>query len=125
MAQQIVTHNRAKKNASAYEKRKAKARFRRRAAIEPRISHLKSDFRLGRNFLKGQVSDAIDLLLAAAASNLNLWMIQVLYALVSAIQNWARECRTSQDELRANVGEGFVVHAAVFKSESTPTVVHC
>lgn len=30
-------------------KRKMRARFRRRAAIEPRIGHLKSDYRLGRN----------------------------------------------------------------------------
>jgi IS5 family transposase len=52
---EVVTPNRPKKNATAYKKRKAKARFRRRAAIEPRIGHLKSDFRLGRNFLKGQV----------------------------------------------------------------------
>jgi len=48
---------------------------------------------LGRNFLKGQVGDAINLLLAAAASNLSLWMRQVLFALVSAIQNLAQECR--------------------------------
>jgi hypothetical protein len=55
---------------------------------------IKSDFRLGRNFLKGQVGDAINLLLAAAASSLSLWMSQILFALVSAIQNWAREYRT-------------------------------
>lgn len=36
--------------------------FRRRAAIEPRIEDLKSDFRLGRNFLKRQKGDAINLL---------------------------------------------------------------
>jgi IS5 family transposase len=90
---EIVTPNRPKKNATAYEKRKAKAQFRRRAAIEPRIGHLKSDFRLGRNFLKGQVGDAINLLLAAAASNLSLWMRLILFTLVSAIQNRARECR--------------------------------
>jgi IS5 family transposase len=96
-----VTPNRAKKNATAYEKRKAKARFRRWAAIEPRIGHLKSDFRLGRNFLKGQVGDAINLLLAAAASNLSLWMRQVLFALVSAIQNRARECRLFRSPLPA------------------------
>jgi IS5 family transposase len=101
---EIVTPNRPKKNATAYEKRKAKARFRRRAAIEPRIGHLKSDFRLGRNFLKGQVGDAINLLLAAAASNLNLWMRQVLFALVPAIQNWARECGLSAHPFRR---EGF------------------
>ena len=98
---EIVTPNRPKKNATAYEKRKAKARFRRRAAIEPRIGHLKSDFRLGRNFLKGQVGDAINLLLAAAASNLSLWMRQVLFALVSAIQNWTRECWTFRSPLPA------------------------
>jgi IS5 family transposase len=98
---EVVTPNRPKKNATAYEKRKAKARFRRRAAIEPRIGHLKSDFRLGRNFLKGQVGDAINLLLAAAASNLSLWMRQILFALVSAIQNWTRECRTFRPPLPA------------------------
>jgi IS5 family transposase len=70
-------------------------------AIEARIGHLKSDFCLGRNFLKGQVGDAINLLLAAAASNLSLWMRQVLFALVSAIQNWARECRTFHSPLPA------------------------
>jgi len=76
----IVTPNRPKKNATAYEKRKAKARLRRQAAIELRIGHLKSDFRLGRNFLKSQAGDAINLLLAAAASNLSRWMRQVLFA---------------------------------------------
>jgi len=94
-----VTPNRPKKKATAYEKRKAKARFRRRAAIEPQIGHLKSDFRLGRNFLKGQVGDAINLLLAAAASNLSLWMRQILFVLVSAIQKWARECRAFRSHL--------------------------
>jgi IS5 family transposase len=41
---EVVTPGRGKKNASVYEKRKARKRFRRRAAIEPRIGHLKSDF---------------------------------------------------------------------------------
>jgi IS5 family transposase len=98
---EVVTPGRGKKNASVYEKRKARKRFRRRAAIEPRIGHLKSDFRLDRNFLKGQIGDAINLLLAAAASNLSLWMRQVLFALVSAIQNWTRECRAFRPPLPA------------------------
>jgi len=98
---EIVTPNGPKKKTTTYEKRKAKARFRRRAAIEPRIGHLKSDFRLGRNFLKGQVGDAINLLLAAAASNLSLWMRQVLFALVSAFQNWVQECRAFRSPLPA------------------------
>lgn len=49
----------------------------RRAAIEPVISHLKSDYRLCRNYLKGIIGDQINLLLAAAAMNfkrvMNLW----------------------------------------------------
>jgi hypothetical protein len=39
--------------------------FKRRAAIEPIIGHLKSDFRLSRNLLKGQVGDEINVLMAA------------------------------------------------------------
>ena len=78
---EIVTPKPPKKGATNYEKRKARQRLRRRAAIEPRIGHLKSDFRLGRNFLKGQKGDAINLLLAATASNLSLWMRKVLSAL--------------------------------------------
>jgi IS5 family transposase len=46
----------------------------RRASIEPRIGHLKSDFRLGRNYLRGIVGDAMNVMLACAASNLRKWM---------------------------------------------------
>lgn len=53
---------------------KMRARFRRRAAIEPVISHLKYDFRLLRCFLKGFEGDQINLMLAAAAWNLRKWM---------------------------------------------------
>ena len=67
-----------RKRASAYEKRKAGKRFRRRAGIEPVIGHLKSDFRLLRNYLKGSVGDSINLMLAAAAYNLKKLMRQFL-----------------------------------------------
>jgi len=66
------------KRASAYEKRKARKRFRRRAGIEPVIGHLKSDFRLLRNYLKGSVGDRINLMLAAAAYNFKKLMRQLL-----------------------------------------------
>jgi IS5 family transposase len=69
---ELITLKAPKKSDSAHQKRKARARFRRRAAIEPRIGHLKSDFRLGRNFLKGQQGDSINLLLAATAAPLTL-----------------------------------------------------
>lgn len=52
-------------------------RHSRRAAIEPVIGHLKSDYRMNRNFLKGVMGDEINVLLAAAAMNfkrvMNLW----------------------------------------------------
>jgi IS5 family transposase len=67
-----------KKRASAYEKRKARKRFRRRAGIEPVIGHLKSDFRLLRNYLKGSMGDSINLMLAAAAYNFKKLMRQLL-----------------------------------------------
>lgn len=47
----------------------------RRAAIEPIIGHLKHDYRLSRNWLKGSEGDAINLLMAACAWNLKKWMI--------------------------------------------------
>ena len=43
--------------------------FCKRAGIEPTIDHLKSDYRLGRNFYKGVVGDAVNVLLSAAAYN--------------------------------------------------------
>jgi IS5 family transposase len=62
------------KNDSAYEKQKARKRFRRRAAIEPVFSHVKQRFRMARNFLKGAMGDQINLLMAAAAFNFKKWM---------------------------------------------------
>jgi IS5 family transposase len=60
--------------ASEYSKRKARKDFGRRIAIEPVIGHLKSDFRLARNYLKGTIGDTVNLLLAAAAFNCAKWM---------------------------------------------------
>ncbi len=53
---------------------KMRARFRRRAAIEPVISHLKHQYRLARCFLKGFTGDQVNLLLAATAWNLKKWL---------------------------------------------------
>lgn len=55
----------------------------RRAAIEPVISHLKSNYRLGRNYLKGIIGDEINVLLSAAAMNfkrvMNLWLTEAIF----------------------------------------------
>lgn len=80
---QLVMPARPKAGATEHEKRTARKRFRRRAGIEPVIGHLKSDFRLARNYLKGSLGDSINLLLAATAWNLSLWMRRLLAALLS------------------------------------------
>ena len=59
-----------KKNQSYSETRRKRKDFRRRASIEPIISHLKTDFLLSRNFLKGSIGDSINLILSGAAFNL-------------------------------------------------------
>ena len=65
-------------------------RHSRRAAIEPVIGHLKSDYRMNRNFLKGVVGDEMNVLLAAAAMNfkrvMNLWKQGLLNLLFKIAQ---------------------------------------
>ena len=62
------------KRDNRYQRDKKRKQCRRRAAIEPIIGHLKSDFRLSRNFLKGVMGDEINVLMAAAAWNLKKWL---------------------------------------------------
>ena len=47
-----------------------KKKLKRRNAVELVIGHMKNDGRLGRNFLKGQMGDAINALLCGAGHNL-------------------------------------------------------
>ena len=47
-----------------------KGKLKRRNAIEPVIGHMKNDGRLGRNFLKGTIGDAMNALLCGAGHNL-------------------------------------------------------
>ena len=63
-----------KKTGNNYQQQKLRHGFRRRAAIEPKIGHLKSDHRLSRNFYKGIFGDNINVMLAAAAMNFKRMM---------------------------------------------------
>ena len=65
------------KRDTEYEKRKKRKHFRRRAAIEPIIGHLKQDHRVARNFLKGQLGDSINFMMAAAGFNLKKLMAKL------------------------------------------------
>ena len=73
---QVVLPGAPLKRDSRYQKDKKRKQCRRRAAIEPIIGHLKSDYRLSRNYLKGHVGDEVNLLMAACAWNLKKWMNQ-------------------------------------------------
>jgi len=70
-----------KKRDTKYQKEQKRKKFRRRAAIEPIIGHVKSDHRMQRNYLKGFVGDEINLLMAASAFNLKKWMNNFLTVL--------------------------------------------
>jgi IS5 family transposase len=68
----VMTPMAGPRNLSKKEKNTLKQLFRGRAAIEPIIRHLKSDFGLDRNFLSGILGDAVNALLAGAAYNLKM-----------------------------------------------------
>ncbi len=70
----ISTPKKAKKADSQYQKRKARKKFRRRAAIEPVIGHLKTDFRMAQNYLQGRASPKVNAMLAATGWNLKKMM---------------------------------------------------
>jgi IS5 family transposase len=65
------------KGKTAYQKQKARKRFRRRAAIEPTISHMKHQYGMVKNYLKGSFGDRINVMMAAAAFNFKKWMNKI------------------------------------------------
>jgi len=75
----IIIPDTPAKNRTPYEKQKLRKGFKRRAAIEPTIGHLKQDHRLCRNFYSGIKGDNINVMLAAAAMNfkrmMNKWKL--------------------------------------------------
>ena len=81
---QILIPDRAKAKNTYYQRRKKHQLFCKRAGIEPTIGHLKTDYRLGRNFYKGLFGDAINVMLAAAAYNFKRAM-KVLWLLLKKI----------------------------------------
>jgi IS5 family transposase len=78
----IIIPDRPDKERTPYEKQKLRKGFKRRAAIEPKIGHLKQDHRLSRNFYAGIKGDNNNVILAAAAMNfkrmMNKWKLNPL-----------------------------------------------
>ena len=70
----IITPAPPKKTDTAYEKRTKRKKCRARAAIEPIIGHLKTDFRMQQNYLWGEKGVKINAFMAATAWNLKKLM---------------------------------------------------
>jgi IS5 family transposase len=65
-----------------------KREFKRRAAVEPVIGHLKAEHRMGRNYLAHRAGDAINAMLAAVGYNFRLllnWLRILLRAILIAL----------------------------------------
>ena len=73
------------KRDTPYQCQKKRIMCRQRAAIEPIIGHLKHDYRLSRNWLRGSDGDQINLLMAACAWNMRKWMIAFFLSQNSSI----------------------------------------
>lgn len=90
----IIIPDKPGKQRTVYQKQKLRTGFKRRAAIEPKIGHLKQDHRLSRNFYKGIKGDNINVMLAAAGMNfkrmLNKWKINPLVFLAQLFQTFFR-----------------------------------
>ena len=67
---QIFSPSAPKKEATLYEKQKARKRFRARAGIEPIIGHIKQNHRMLRNYLKGATGNQLNTILAGTGFNL-------------------------------------------------------
>lgn len=79
------------KKLSKHKQTKLRKGFKRRAAIEPTIGHLKSDHRLNRNFYKGIFGDNINIMLAAAAFNFKRMINKYKSSLFGVFFNWFKE----------------------------------
>ena len=70
----IIIPSKPKKSDTQYQKRTKRKKCRTRAAIEPMIGHIKTDYRMQQNYLWGEKGIQINALMAASAWNLKKMM---------------------------------------------------
>jgi IS5 family transposase len=80
--------------------RRLKRALKRRNAIEPVIGHMKNDGLLGRNYLKGELGDAMHAILCGAGHNIrmilrrlrifwpHLWQLLSRFGMPSSIEQF-------------------------------------
>lgn len=83
---EVIVPDKGRKRDTDYQRRKLKYAFRRRAAIEPMIGHVKHDCRMAINYLKGTIGDAINATMAAAAYNFRRKMRLLICFLESVVR---------------------------------------
>ena len=109
----IIIPDGSGKQRTPYEKQKLRKGFKRRAAIEPKIGHLKQDHRLSRNYYKGIRGDNNNVMLAAAAMNfkrmINKWKENPLLFLFRFLQAvfYLAKANTSNIFIPAYAKSGF------------------
>ena len=62
-------------------------------AIEPIIGHLKSDHRMGRCYLKGQLGDSMNAVLAAAGYNIRWLLRQIVKKGLTFLEQFFCACK--------------------------------
>ena len=82
---EIISPSVPKKEATQYEKQKARKRFRARAGIEPVIGHIKHDHRMLINYLKGVIGDQLNTILAGTGFNLKKMLNRIKEQILFAI----------------------------------------
>lgn len=105
------------KKSSKYKQIKLRKGFKRRAGIEPVIGHLKSDYRLGRNFYKGIFGDNINIMLAAAAFNFKRMYNKYKTAFLAFFFNWFKNPYSTGKELLGVINILKTSNNKIFKLE--------
>lgn len=72
----LLVHPASKMQHASLKKKKTKL-LKKRAGIEARISHLKHQHRMLRNYLKGTIGDEINATMACACYNFKIWMMNL------------------------------------------------
>ena len=81
---------------------------RRRSVIEAIIGHLKSDHRLGKNYMKGMLGDSLNALLAGIGFNFRLLLREVAFLFSHSMDLSMKTVRdVSENFLLASLGESY------------------
>ena len=73
----IFTPKPLPQTATRYQEQLTRKRFKSRAGIEPVIGHIKYDHRMIRNYLRGEMGDKVNTILAATAFNLRKMLLKI------------------------------------------------